>query len=172
MSVRTGKGAKLFVVDGSATEKTLEISPMEANVSFEEGTTFNVFKHRGNAIPDGEGMVEAERENQALSFAYMLTDLGDTVCPFAVLRWSQGDTSSTTAVIAAGWTSTTTRTDGRKTLTYRYYPAGNGAGAAYYEFPDCLVETDGFGEGNDDATVKSVTARSTTADRATYVAAT
>ena len=163
-SVATRKTGKLYLVDGSGTPKTHEVYPMEGDFSFETATAMQEFKHRGSAMADGEGIVEGDEEYQACSFSFFAHDLTDAVKTDALLRWMEGDTSTTTAVVSAGWTSTTTRGDGRKTLTVRWYPQGTGTGKPRYDIADCIVMNRSPSEG--EPTVFSMEMKSTTATKA------
>lgn len=160
-SVVTNKSAKLFLSDGSGTAKTLQVYPMEGDLAFEVATDMVEFLHRGEAMADGEGVMQGDVVYQPLSFSYAAHDLTDAVKTDALIRWMQGDTTSTTAIAAASWTSTTTRLDGKKTLDIIFYPLGTASGAPKYTFPNAIITSYGQSEGM--PTIVSVAAKSTTA---------
>lgn len=160
-TVATNKSAKLFAYDGTGSPKSLEIYPMEGDLSFEVATDMIEFLHRGAAMADGEGVMQGDVVYQPFSFSYALHDLTDAVKTDALIRWMGGDTTTTTAIASASWTSTTTRTDGKKTLDFRFYPQGTASGAPYYTIPDAIVTNKATAEGM--PTIVTVTLKSTTA---------
>lgn len=168
-TVATNKSAKLFVFDGSGSPKSLEVYPMEGDLSYEVTTDVVEFLHRGAAMADGEGVMQGDVVYQPFTFSYAAHDLTDAVKTDALMRWMRGDTTTTTAIAAASWASTTTRVDGKKTLDFVYYPQGTASGAPKYTFADAIITSYGQSEGM--PTIVSITLKSTTATQPvlTYV---
>lgn len=154
-------GASVVFSDGSGTPKTLEVYPTVGDLSWSETVTITEYMHRGAPMADGEGILPGDQQYVEITLGYALHDLTDAVKTDALVRWLQGDTTTTTAIAAASWTSTTTRADGRNTLDVVYYPHGTASGNMKYVFPDCLVTTKQISEG--DPTLVALTLKSTTA---------
>ncbi len=147
--VATNKSAVLKIFDGTGTPKTIEVTPMEGNVTITPGeTTFLEVKHRGSTIADGEGIIGQEVGYARISFDYYVHDLTDAVKTDAVFRWMRKTTdASAAAVVTASWSSTTTRTDGAATVDVKYYPQGTASGAPVYTLSDCLLLSKTMAEG-------------------------
>lgn len=155
--------AVLILEDGSGTPKTLQVYPQEGDVSFTETYEVEQYKHRGDPITDTDATFTAPGEYQSVTFTFMVADLSDAVKTHALLRWMKGDSTTTTAVAAASWTSTTSRSDSKKTLNAKYYPHGTGSGKSCFTIPDCLLESEQFTEGK--PSMFAITLRSTTASK-------
>ena len=161
--VSTNRSAVAYLSDGTGSPKTVLISPMEGDVEYTAGDiSFVEVLDRGRPIANGEGVVEESSSLAEVSYSYYVKELTDVATvPDCVIRWMEdiADTSAA-SVVTASWTSTTTRTDGRATLDFVYYPQGTGSGKAVYKLDDCIVVSRTMTEGV--PSVHTVTLRSTT----------
>jgi hypothetical protein len=82
----------------------------------------------------------------------------DEVSVIGLANWCRANGVGDAAVVAAGWTATSTLPDGGRTLHCDWYPAGNETGAYGIRIPDVLPKLE-MSEGRPN-TVK-VTAAST-----------
>lgn len=161
--VATNRSAVAYLSDGTGSPKTVLISPMEGDVEYTAGE-LNIIQvlDRGRPIANGEGVIEESSGLAEVSFSYYVKEMTDAVtAPDCVIRWMEdvADTSAA-SVVSASWTSTTTRTDGRATLDFVYYPHGTGSGKEICKLDDCMVVSRTMTEGA--PSVHTVTLRSTT----------
>lgn len=155
--------------DGSGTAKEMQIYPMEANVSFSVEKAIVEYLHRGQKIPDGEGVLPAQQQPLQIPFTFAVKDLDDAVNLHSAFQWLMGKDANATDIIADGWTSTTPAgADGYRTVNLRYYASAKASGKANWLFPNMRVVAWELNEELENATLITATMQSVDAYEPTF----
>lgn len=143
---------------------TMEVSPCVGDLAVTAAAPVATYLHRGQMISSGAGIVPADDVAATGTFGayHVLGDDYDAEDLASLLRWWQGDDTTTTAIDGAGWVSTTERPDGRRTLHVEWFPAGVvEVGAGYLRIPDCVLTEWAMGEGEPNPCGLTVTSTTT-----------
>lgn len=168
-SVLTRADGLLRLSDGT---HTMTIEPCMGDFATTRTQPVETYTHRKGIIASGAGVVAGEDAPAVGTWGCYLVIDPDTIDAedvYSLLRWWTGDDDSTTEIDGAGWTSTTDRSDGRRTLHVEWWPTGVATGRSGWRIPDALLTELEIGDGDPDPV--AITATSTTTARATHLVA-
>ena len=169
--VLTKRDAVVVITDGTRSY-VVSLEAGDVVITDNGGKTVE-FLDRGRLV-GGNASAPADDTPGEMSFtAYLTTALNaaDEVSLYGLVRWSCGadeGSASMAEIVAAGWTSTSTRRDGYRTLHVQWFPAGNETGSIGLQVTGAILTAQ---PKDGDPSTLSVTAKSIDSHTLTEVTA-